>query len=588
MSNINNSEENFADLLEEFIGESTSFEGKVVKGRIISIDNDAALIDVGLKSEGRVELKEFGAKASTLVPGGEIDIYVERIENRKGEIVLSYEKAQREAVWEELEKASKDGQHVTGVISSRVKGGFTVDLSGAVAFLPGSQVDIRPIKDIAPLFGIEQPFQILKMDRLRGNIVVSRRAILEESRAEAKGELIKNLAEGQVLPGVVKNVTDYGAFIDLGGIDGLLHVTDISWKRINHPSEVLQIGQALDVKIVKFDAETQRISLGLKQLDKDPWIAVADNYKADEVIKGVVTNVTDYGVFVELEDGIEGLIHVSELSWSKRVTPMKVVAPSEEVTIKILDVDPEKRRISLSLRQCIDNPWTSFAADHKADEIIEGEVKGVTEFGLFVAIGHDIEGMVHVTDLAWNKSPEEELAKYKKGDTVKAKILEIDTEKERVALGIKHLSADPFKESLGNHKAGDTVTCVVSRIMDNGIEVTIGDEGITGFVRKNDLARDRGEQRTSRFAVGERVDALVTSMDHDTRRFTLSVKARETKEEKEAMAEYGSSDSGASLGDILGSAFDLEKMKASSTVETEEKPKTPAAKKAPSKKKEDA
>lgn len=588
MSNINQSEENFADLLKEFIGESTSFEGKVVKGRIVSIDNDAVLIDVGLKSEGRIELKEFGAKASKLALGGEIDIYVERIENRKGEIVLSYEKAQREAVWEDLEKASKDAQHVTGVISSRVKGGFTVDLSGAVAFLPGSQVDIRPIKDIAPLFGIEQPFQILKMDRLRGNIVVSRRAILEESRAEAKGELIKNLEEGQILQGVVKNVTDYGAFIDLGGIDGLLHVTDISWKRINHPSEVLQIGQAIDVKIVKFDAETQRISLGLKQLDKDPWIAVAENYKTDEVIKGVVTNVTDYGVFVELEDGIEGLIHVSELSWSKRVTPTKIVAPSEEVTIKILDVDPEKRRISLSLRQCIENPWTSFAAEHKADEIIEGEVKGVTEFGLFVAIGHDIEGMVHVTDLAWDKTPEEELSKYKKGDTVKAKILEIDTEKERVALGIKQLSADPFKESLGSHKSGDTVTCVVSRIMDNGIEVTIGDEGITGFIRKNDLARDRGEQRTSRFAVGERVDALVTSMDHDTRRFTLSVKARETKEEKEAMAEYGSSDSGASLGDILGSALDIQKMKASSTTDAEEKPKKPAAKKAASKKKEDA
>ncbi len=585
MSNTNLREENFEYLLEEFIGDTTSFEGNVSKGRIVTIDGDIVVIDVGLKSEGRVPLQEFGSKASTLAPGGEIDIYVERIENRHGEIVLSYEKAQREAVWEELEKASAAEQHVTGVISNRVKGGFTVDLSGAVAFLPGSQVDIRPVKDVAPLFGIEQPFQILKMDRLRGNIVVSRRAILEESRAEAKGELIKNLEEGKILQGIVKNVTDYGAFIDLGGIDGLLHVTDISWKRINHPSEVLHIGETIDVKIVKFDPETQRISLGLKQLDKDPWASVTENYKPDAVIKGTVTNVTDYGVFVELEDGIEGLIHVSELSWSKRVTPTKIVAPSEAVAVKILDVDPEKRRISLSLRQCAENPWIAFSTAHTVDNIIEGEVRGVTEFGLFVDIGHDIEGMVHVTDLSWRKNPEVELAQYKRGDLVKAQILEIDTAKERVSLGIKQLSEDPFKASLSAYKANDIVTCVVSRIMDNGVEVTIGDNGITGFIRKADLARDRGEQRTSRFAVGERVDALITSMDHDTRRFTLSVKAREVKEEKEAMEEYGSFNSGASLGDILGSALDLDKMKASSQTDDEEaKSKKVKTKKAETKK----
>ena len=569
-------EESFEDLLEESLQKHGDFEGRVAEGTVIAMDDDAVTIDVGLKSEGRVPKKEFGGKINDLKVGSTIDIYVDRMEDRNGEIVLSYEKARREASWKELEVAYSNNEKVLGIIVNRVKGGFTVDLAGAIAFLPGSQVDIRPIKDLTPLMNIEQPFMILKMDRPRGNIVVSRRAVMEESRAEARTELIGQLEEGQKIQGIVKNITDYGAFIDLGGIDGLLHVTDISWQRINHPSEKLTLGDTIDVQIIKFNPETQRISLGMKQLEKDPWLSVGDRYAPETTVKGVVTNVTDYGVFVELEPGIEGLIYVSELSWVKKnMHPSKTVAPSEEISIKVLDVDPEKRRISLSLRQCVDNPWEAFAKERNVGDILEGEIKNIADFGLFVGMDHDLDGMIHVTDLSWGENADEALKQFNKGDMVKAKILEIDVEKERVALGIKQLSEDPFETHLGDIKNGDTVTCIVSKVKDNGIEVSIGEDGVGGFIRKGDLARDRGEQRPDRFAVGERVDALVTSLDRKTRNFNLSIKAREIKEEKEAMKEYGSSNSGASLGDILGAAIDLEKMKEA---------KKPAAKKAAAKK----
>ncbi len=549
--------ESFAALLEESLGTSESLEGTVVKGRVIAVENDMVTIDVGLKSEGRVALKEFAVAGQPpeLKAGDTVEVYLERMEDKNGEAVLSREKAKREEAWTQLEKAFNDQQRVTGVIFGRVKGGFTVDLNGAVAFLPGSQVDIRPVRDISPLLGTPQPFQILKMDRSRGNIVVSRRAVREESRAEARSELVANLKEGQVLQGVVKNITDYGAFVDLGGVDGLLHVTDIAWRRINHPSEALQIGQTVTVQVIRFNPETQRISLRMKQLEADPWEGVEAKYPVSARFKGRVTNITDYGAFVELEPGIEGLVHVSEMSWTKKnVHPGKIVSTSQEVKVMVLDVDPQKRRISLGLKQCLDNPWETFVEKFGPGTEIEGEVKNITEFGLFVGLPGDIDGMVHMSDLDWNKSGEEAIAEFKKGDRVKVKVLDVDVEKERISLGIKQLGSDPFESATAGMKKGDVVTCTVTQVTDGGIEVAVG-EGFTGFIRKSDLSRERSEQRPERFAVGEKVDAKVTQIERSSRRISLSIKAREMEEEKQAMAEYGSSDSGASLGDILGAAL---------------------------------
>jgi small subunit ribosomal protein S1 len=549
--------ENFAALLQESFGGSGGLEGSVLKGTVVSIEGDTALIDVGLKSEGRVQLKEFAApgQRSEIKVGDQVEVYLERMEDKHGEAVLSREKARREEAWTLLEKSFKDNQRVTGVIFGRVKGGFTVDLSGAVAFLPGSQVDIRPVRDVGPLMGTPQPFQILKMDRSRGNIVVSRRAVLEESRAEQRSDLIASLKEGQVLQGVVKNLTDYGAFVDLGGVDGLLHVTDIAWRRINHPSEALHIGQTVKVQVIRFNPETQRISLGMKQLEADPWEGVEVKYPVGAKYTGRVTNITDYGAFVELEPGIEGLVHVSEMSWTKKnVHPGKIVSTSQEVEVMVLDVDPQKRRISLGLKQCLDNPWQSFVEKQPVGTELEGEVKNITEFGLFVGLPGEIDGMVHLSDLDWQKSGEEAIKGFKKGDVVKVKILDVDVEKERISLGIKQLSDDPFATAASQHKKGDVVTCTVSSVQENGIEVSLAD-GVTGFVRKADLARERSDQRPDRFAIGEKVDAKITAIDAKTRKLSLSIKAREMDEEKQAMADYGSSDSGASLGDILGAAL---------------------------------
>jgi small subunit ribosomal protein S1 len=549
--------EDFDALIAESFGDEISIEGSVVKGIIVSIEGDSALIDVGLKSEGRVALKEFTSPGQEhgLKAGDEVEVYVERMEDRNGEAMLSREKARREEAWAVLEQGFEKQERVIGTIFGRVKGGFTVDLSGATAFLPGSQVDIRPVRDIGPLLGTPQPFQILKMDRRRGNIVVSRRAVLEESRAEARSELVANLKEGQTLQGVVKNITDYGAFVDLGGVDGLLHVTDIAWRRINHPSEALQIGQTVDVQVIRFNPETQRISLGMKQLEADPWDGVEAKYPVETKFSGRVTNITDYGAFVELEPGIEGLVHVSEMSWTKKnVHPGKIVSTSQEVEVMVLDVDPTKRRISLGLKQCLSNPWDDFMTQHPVGSEIEGEVKNITEFGLFVGLAGDIDGMVHLSDLDWERSGEEAIQDYKKGDMVRAKVLDIDTEKERISLGVKQLSEDPFESGAATIRKGAIVTCTVTQLTDNGIEVTVGD-GMPGFIRKAELSRDRSEQRSDRFAVGEKVDAKVTQIDQKSRRLTLSIKAREAEEEKKAMQDYGSSDSGASLGDILGAAL---------------------------------
>src|SRR5215204_6312179 len=552
--------DDFAALLNESLGgENETFEGKVVKGIVTGIENDLAVIDVGLKSEGRVPLREFAmpGQKSDISVGDTVEVYVDRVENSHGEAMLSRDRARREAAWDSLEKEFSAGNRVEGVIFGRVKGGFTVDLGGAVAFLPGSQVDIRPVRDVGPLMEIPQPFIILKMDRRRGNIVVSRRAILEETRAEQRSGLIQSLAEGQVIDGVVKNITDYGAFVDLGGIDGLLHVTDIAWRRVNHPTEVLNIGQQVKVKIIKINHETHRISLGMKQLLDDPWQGIEAKYPVGMRLKGRVTNITDYGAFVELEPGIEGLIHVSEMSWTKKnVHPGKIVSTSQEVEVQVLEVDPVKRRISLGLKQTMRNPWEVFVEKYPPGTDIEGEVKNKTEFGLFLGLDGDVDGMVHLSDLDWKRPGEQVIEEYKKGDMVKATVLDVDVEKERISLGVKQLAGDPMEEGqAGEIKKGDVVTCEVTDVKEGGLDVKIVGTDLETFIRRADLARDRGDQRSDRFQAGQKVDARVTQFDRKARKVQVSIKALEVAEEKEAIAQYGSSDSGATLGDILGTAL---------------------------------
>ena len=549
--------EDFASLLDESMGREVGFEGSVVTGRVVRLTEEYAIVDVGLKSEGRVALKEFAlpGQKPEVKPGDNIELYVERYEDRDGAIVLSREKARREEAWTNLEKAFEAQIRVNGTIYGRVKGGFTVDLGGAVAFLPGSQVDIRPVRDVGPLMGSPQPFQILKMDRARGNIVVSRRAVLEETRAEQRSELIQGLKEGMILDGVVKNITDYGAFVDLGGVDGLLHVTDIAWRRINHPSEALQIGQPVRIQVIRFNSETQRISLGMKQLEADPWEGVAAKYPPNAKFSGRVTNITDYGAFVELEPGVEGLVHVSEMSWTKKnVHPGKIVATSQEVDVMVLDVDSSKRRISLGLKQVQRTPWEQFQDEHPVGSTVEGEVRNITEFGLFIGISADIDGMVHMSDLSWDDAGELSIANYEKGQIVKAKVLDIDAEKERISLGIKQLQDDPAADTLSRVHKNDVVTCIVTAVQANGIEVKV-DDVLTGFIRRAELARDKSDQRPDRFAVGEKVDAKVTAIDRAARKLSLTIKGREMEEDKQAIQDFGTADSGASLGDILGAAI---------------------------------
>ncbi len=560
MSAANPTRDDFASLLEESFTTGHSGEGQVVKGTILAIEKDMAIIDVGLKVEGRVPLKEFGVKGkdSTLKVGDTVEVMVERIENALGEAVLSRDKARREESWVKLEEKFTKGERVEGVIFNQVKGGFTVDLDGAVAFLPRSQVDIRPIRDVSPLMHNPQPFEILKMDRRRGNIVVSRRTVLEESRAEQRSEIVQNLEEGQVVEGVVKNITDYGAFVDLGGIDGLLHVTDMAWRRVNHPTEILNIGQTVKVQIIRINQETHRISLGMKQLESDPWSEIGTKFPIGKKIKGTVTNITDYGAFVELEPGIEGLIHVSEMSWTKKnVHPGKILSTTQEVDVVVLEVDPAKRRISLGLKQTLENPWQAFASSHPVGSQVEGEVKNKTEFGLFIGLEGDVDGMVHLSDLDWTRPGEQVIEEYNRGDMVKAQVLDVDIDKERISLGIKQLAKDTVGEAAtsGELRKNAVVTCEVTGIKDGGLEVRLVDSGIETFIKRNDLSRDRDEQRPERFSVGQKLDARVIAFDKKTRKLQVSIKALEIAEEKEAVAQYGSTDSGASLGDILGAAL---------------------------------
>ena len=555
--------DDFAALLDATLGKDEGFEGRVVRGVVTRLENEFAVIDVGLKSEGRVPLREFADLTGKvdLAVGSEVEVFVDRVENAQGEAMLSRDRARREASWDALETKFAAGERVEGVIFGRVKGGFTVDLGGAVAFLPGSQVDIRPVRDVTPLMNLPQPFQILKMDRKRGNIVVSRRSILEESRAEARSGLISSLAEGQIVDGTVKNITDYGAFVDLGGIDGLLHVTDMSYKRVNHPSEVLNIGDVLRVQIVRINRDTQRISLGMKQLEADPWTTAAANYAVGTKHKGRVTNITEYGAFVELEPGIEGLVHVSEMSWVKKnVHPGKIVSTSQEVEVMVLEVDEDKRRISLGLKQAQRNPWEVFAENHPVGSVVEGEVKNATEFGLFIGLDGDVDGMVHMSDIAWGMTGEAALSRHHKGERVSARVLEVDIEKERISLGIKQLdeaggpAVGTRNTSGGDWKKNDIVTATVVAARDGGLDVQIGEDGPVVYIKRGDLSRDRDEQKAERFQPGQKVDAMVVGFEKG-RKPMLSIKALQISEEKEAVAQYGTSDSGATLGNILGAAF---------------------------------
>lgn len=572
--------DDFAAMFESSAAAAAMQEGKVVPATVVRVDSDIVVVDVGLKTEGRIPLKEFSLEEKQPEAGAIVEVYLDRIENALGDAVLSRDKARREERWIKLENSFNADEPVNGAIAGRVKGGFTVDLGGVNAFLPGSQVDIRPVRDVGPLMGQVQPFAVLKLDRARGNIVVSRRAILEESRAEQRAEIVAEMAEGAVRKGIVKNITDYGAFVDLGGIDGLLHVTDMSWKRINHPSQVVEVGQEVEVQIIKINPETQRISLGMKQLASDPWEGIEGRYPIGARMEGAVTNITDYGAFVELEDGVEGLIHVSEMSWTKKnVHPGKILSTSQKVDVEVLDVDSEKRRISLGLKQTMDNPWTAFLAENPAGTEIEGEIRGITEFGLFVGLGPDLDGMVHINDISWEQNGDQAIEAYNKGDIVKAKVLDVDIEKERISLGIKQLGGDPMGGD--NIRRNSIVTCTVTEVTSGGIEVEFGDPGVQAFIRRSDLSRDRSEQRPERFAVGEKVDAKVVSVDRGSRRVSLSIKAMEIAEEAEAVAQYGSADAGASLGDILGAALAGSGSNEAAAEETPSEPATPIEDAAP-------
>ncbi|MDR0581001.1 MAG: 30S ribosomal protein S1 [Holosporaceae bacterium] len=540
----------FAELFERD-GRAAIYGEKVVKGVVMDVDDNFITVDVGLKSEGRIATSEFthGGRKIELKVGDKIDVFIERYENKTGEIVLSREKALREAAWDDLEKAFRDGICVTGVMYNRIKGGFMVDLGGATAFLPSSQVDTWPVKDVAPLMNSEQQFIIIKMDKPRENIVVSRRSAMKGSDAGSRAKVLESLEEGQELNGVVKNITNYGAFVDIGGIDGLLHNTDISWKRVNHPEEILSPGQEIKVVVIKCDKEARRISLGMKQLTSDPWSGIEKEFAIGSRIRGKVTNVTDYGIFVEVKDGVEGLVYVSEISWKKNTHPAKVASVGDEIEVVVLDVDVSKRRMGLGLKQLQTNPWMHIVQDFPVGHVFDGTISNVTDFGIFIKIHNEIDGIVHLNDVSWD--PNEALTGYKKGDVATVKVLDIDAEKERISLGIKQLTKKPDNSLDNGVKNGDIITCIVKAIETNGIEVTLPN-GVVGHIKKTELARDRQDRRIDRFAVGEKVDAKVLSVDKTGRKVILSIRALEIEEEQQAIAEYGSSDSGASLGDILG------------------------------------
>ena len=546
----------FAKLLEESFEINQLNEGKIVKGTIISIESDLVIVDVGLKTEGRISLSEFSSHdgSHNLEIGGQVDVYLERIENALGDAVLSRDKAKREENWVKLEEDQKNNEIVEGVINGKVRGGFTVDIDGTQAFLPGSQVDVRPVKDIRPFMNKPQSFHILKMDKKRGNIVVSRKSVLSDNNSVDKSEFLNNLNEGQEIEGIVKNITDYGAFVDLGGVDGLLHVTDISWKRINKPSEAINIGDKVKVKIIKISKEDMKISLGMKQLQEDPWVDSESKYIVGNKYKGKVTNMADYGAFVEVDGGLEGLVHVSEMSWVSKVQkPENYVSIGDEVDVMVLEIDTDKKRLSLGIKQCVDNPWENFAQKNPIGTVLKGSIQNITDFGIFVQVDEGLDGLVHLSDIDWKVPGDIAIKDYSVGQEIEAQILDFEIDKERISLGIKQLIDDPIGEI--DLKKGSVVTCTVINTGKGGIDVEIGD-GFPAFIKRNDLSMDKTEQDPSRFEVGQKVDAKIMSFDKKSRRVNLSIKSLQISDEKEAIKQYGSKDSGASLGDILGEAFD--------------------------------
>lgn len=552
--------ENFSELLEQSLVDFKYKEGQIIKGRVLSIVNDTVVVDVGLKAEGRIPIKEFHSPGEEhgVKVGESYDVYLEKLENKEGEALLSRERARKEESWTNLEKIQNQKEQIMGVITGRVKGGFAVDINGAVAFLPGSQVDLKPVKDISPLINKPQPMIILKMDKLRGNIVVSRRVLLEESRKADRSKLLSDINEGDKLKGTVKNITDYGVFVDLGGMDGLIHVTDLSWERVNHPSEMFSIGEQIEVIVTKYDKENNRISLGLKQLTKDPWENVESLYSVGSKVKSSISSIADYGAFIELEKGVEGLIHTSEMSWvNKNINPNAILKVGEEVEVVILEIDNSKRRISLGLKQCTENPWKTFASSNKDGDIIEGKIKNITDFGIFVGLTNELDGLIHASDISWEDNGEKAILDFKIDQTIKSKILDIDVDKERVSLGIKQLTKGSNKTEKMITK---TVTCVIKKINEDKIFVVFDDD-LNGVIKKSNLAKVKTEQNTGRFAVGEKIDAKVLKKIPKDGSYELSVKDLEIQEEKEALKEYGSSSSGASIGDIIGAALEEGKKK---------------------------
>ena len=549
--------ESFAQLFEESLKEIETRPGSIVRGVVVDIDKDVVMVDAGLKSESAIPAEQFKNAQGELEiqVGDEVDVALDAVEDGFGETLLSREKAKRHEAWITLEKAYEDAETVTGVINGKVKGGFTVELNGIRAFLPGSLVDVRPVRDTLHLEGKELEFKVIKLDQKRNNVVVSRRAVIESENSAERDQLLENLQEGMEVKGIVKNLTDYGAFVDLGGVDGLLHITDMAWKRVKHPSEIVNVGDEITVKVLKFDRERTRVSLGLKQLGEDPWVAIAKRYPEGTKLTGRVTNLTDYGCFVEIEEGVEGLVHVSEMDWTnKNVDPRKVVQLGDEVEVMVLDIDEERRRISLGLKQCKSNPWQQFAETHNKGDRVEGKIKSITDFGIFIGLDGGIDGLVHLSDISWNVAGEEAVREYKKGDEIAAVVLQVDAERERISLGVKQLAEDPFNNYVALNKKGAIVVGKVTAVDAKGATVELAD-GVEGYLRASEASRDRVEDATLVLSVGDEVEAKFTGVDRKNRVVSLSVRAKDEAEEKDAIATVNKQEDANFSNNAMAEAF---------------------------------
>lgn len=549
--------ESFAQLFEESLKEIETRPGSIVRGVVVAIDKDVVLVDAGLKSESAIPAEQFKNAQGELEiqVGDEVDVALDAVEDGFGETLLSREKAKRHEAWITLEKAYEDAETVTGVINGKVKGGFTVELNGIRAFLPGSLVDVRPVRDTLHLEGKELEFKVIKLDQKRNNVVVSRRAVIESENSAERDQLLENLQEGMEVKGIVKNLTDYGAFVDLGGVDGLLHITDMAWKRVKHPSEIVNVGDEITVKVLKFDRERTRVSLGLKQLGEDPWVAIAKRYQEGTKLTGRVTNLTDYGCFVEIEEGVEGLVHVSEMDWTnKNIHPSKVVNVGDVVEVMVLDIDEERRRISLGLKQCKANPWQQFAETHNKGDRVEGKIKSITDFGIFIGLDGGIDGLVHLSDISWNVAGEEAVREYKKGDEIAAVVLQVDAERERISLGVKQLAEDPFNNWVALNKKGAIVTGKVTAVDAKGATVELAD-GVEGYLRASEASRDRVEDATLVLSVGDEVEAKFTGVDRKNRVISLSVRAKDEADEKDAIATVNKQEDANFSNNAMAEAF---------------------------------